>query len=156
MKDKILEYAYFLLSKKDYTEQELLNKFKSRFPEGTGFFEQVLDKLKEYNYINDEKYFQNYVKSKSLSSYGPYYIKMKLQNKGIYKSIEEISDLINKNFDQKEQIRQLLSKKKYSSKKYNKYQLKKKYFDFLIRRGFDMNIINQVLQEDLIDESYFS
>lgn len=156
MDSEILEYAYRLIGRKDYSEAEIRRKFKSRFPDGTGFFDSVIHKLKDYRYIDDAKFFTQYVRSKAVAGYGPHYIRYKLKDKGIYESKEKIEALINKDFDQFTLMKELVQRKRYSKKKYDPYQIKKKYFDFLLRRGFDTSLIRKVLQEELIDESNIS
>lgn len=156
MESDILIYAYRLLGRKDYSEAELRKKFNSRFPDGAGFFDDVVYKLKDYGYIDDSKFFNNFVRSKILAGYGPNYIRFKLLEKGIIKSREIITELIDSQCDQVELAKQVMRKKNYSYSKYNFYQIKKKYFDFLTRRGFDTSLIIKVLQEELSDESNFS
>lgn len=71
-------YAIFLLNLSAQTEGEITRKMLRR-----GYvshvIEEVVDRLKEYDYINDEKYIENFVNSmKSYRTYGYFAIKQKL------------------------------------------------------------------------------
>lgn len=156
MDNDLLTYAYRLLSRKDYTELELRKKLKSRFPSETGFFDTIIDKLKAYNYIDDEKYTTRYTLSKCKSGYGPRYIRYKLKEKGIQVDQEQISLIIENEIDLAMIASNLIQQKLKRNRNQNISSLKKKYFDFLTRRGFDTHLILKVLQEELRDESYFS
>jgi regulatory protein len=153
MNSKILNYCLNILSKKDYTEYEIRTKLRKKFNNEN--IEDIIKYLKEYNYINDNRYTNNFIERKFKAGYGQYYIVKKLYEKGIKISYNDACNIINENNDIKIKVKELLSKKIIFEKHTDAIKLKKKCFDFLLRRGFDIGVINEVIQEVFKDESDF-
>ena len=152
MNSKIREYCLNILSKKDYTEYELKKKLKKKFENED--FAEIVSYLKSFGYINDEKFLNNFILNKFRAGYGQYYIQHKLFEKGIRVTPEKIVEIISEEYDIEEKIKEVL-KKKGIMKNTVEPTVKKRYFDFLLRRGFDTNSIHKVMQEVLKDESNF-
>ncbi len=152
MNSKIRDYCLNILSKRDYTEYELRKKLKKKFENKN--FDEIVSYLKSYGYIDDEKFLNNFTLNKFKAGYGQYYIQHKLFEKGIRVSLEKIVEIISEEYDIEEKIKEIL-KKKGIMKNTSELAVKKRYFDFLLRRGFDTNSIHKVMQEVLKNESNF-
>ncbi len=80
--EKVKSYAYRLLSKKDYFEQELKQKLLLK-----GFslavVQEVINDLKEKNLLNDEKLLERYKEKALLKGKSSVNLKQKLYRKGI-------------------------------------------------------------------------
>jgi len=146
-KDKASNYAMYLLAKKDRTKKEITIKLKDK-----GFDDEiihsVMDKLEEYNYINDEAYCEKYINDKTkFSKYGVNKIKLKLYAKGVDKEIisKEIVKIDN---DLELENALVLAQKKLSSiKESDKYKIKAKLSNHLMTKGFSYDTIRKVFSQ---------
>jgi regulatory protein len=77
----VLQYAFYLLSRQDYTEKALKKKLSERFPDNPEFYDDCIDKCKSYEYINDERFALRYAKKLAESGNGVLKIKQKMYNK---------------------------------------------------------------------------
>ena len=147
---KALNYAIQLLSRKDRTIKEITDKLNEK-----GFDIEikngVLDKLKEYNYLNDEVYCEKYINDKiKFSKYGKNKIKANLYLKGVDKDIisQKIIE-IDSNIEYDRAL-ELARKKLPSLQKYDKIKIKAKLGNHLISKGFDFDVVNKVIREVII------
>ncbi|MCX7759755.1 MAG: RecX family transcriptional regulator [Hydrogenothermaceae bacterium] len=134
----IKSYTYYLLSKKDYFEEELKEKLLKK-----GFnlndIQEIINKLKEDGILNDEKLLERY-KEKSIQK-GESYLKLKkkLYSKGVE----------NLNISFEEELQSALNLLKRSFKK-------EKNFDnvvkFLKNRGFRYSVIMEAAEKFLKEE----
>jgi regulatory protein len=102
---------------------------------------QVLSKLEEKKYIDDEEYTKIYIQMKS-SSKGPKMLEYELRKKGIS------PDLITKHLsliDEQEAISHLLKKKMTSLKTKSKQQKILSLKSYLFSKGFDRSAIEKEL-----------
>ena len=111
-KTKVFKYITY----KKRTEQEVRNKFKGQIEEE--MLEEIIDYLKEANYLNDydfiERQVNEYMNLKTLSIKE---IKYKLMTKGLDRKL--IEEYIDKNYD---------SLNEYEKKCIEKIKQKKKHF----------------------------
>ncbi len=144
-----LNYAYKLLSSKDFFKDELYKKIDKKF--GYEEAERVVAYLEELGYINDEKVAYNYIRYKLKSGYGPYYISNKLYLKGYHKDISFIEEVAEKeNIDMDEYILRYSKRyiKENSDEPYKDYI---KCINFLKNKGYSHNrIMNIVKKEDFL------
>lgn len=146
-REKALNYAMSLLSKKDRTKKEMIDKLRDK-----GFDEDitnhVLNKLSEYNYINDENYCKRYINDKiKFSKYGINKIKAKLYNKGVDRDIisREIVKIDN---DLELENALLYARKKLNSiKEKDSYKIKAKLSNHLATKGFNYDTVKKVFSE---------
>ncbi|MCY6482832.1 recombination regulator RecX [Clostridium aestuarii] len=142
---KILEKSY-------KTEKEISDKLiKKEFEEKV--VARVMVFLKEYNFVDDCKYADMFIREK-ISSSGKSKMKFMLLKKGISK---ELIDEKFKNIDcslEKDAAFKLAQKKYNIIKKSENNYMKtyKKIGNYLASRGFDYNIINNVLTEVVNEE----
>ena len=126
LKTKVLKYIMF----KKRTEQEVRQKFRQDSGE---LLDDVIEELKELNYINDENYINKAINEfKNLKNMSIKEIEYKLITKGIKKDI--IEDYIYKN---KEELinYELNSAKNIFLKKQNTMQTEQ-IIDYLKKKGY--------------------
>lgn len=144
LKDEIQKaesYAIKLLSKFLKTEFEVKKKLKER-GYSDSITKQVIDKLKNYGYVNDESFSNNY-KSFNEQSKSEYVIKQQLKLKGISDNI-----ISNLSFDKNCEF---LSAQKNANKWIkNKEHTKENMFklsNFLYGKGFKSETIKKVINQ---------
>lgn len=135
LKELLLFRAYSILSKRDYTEKEMIMKLKMEFP-GKAPFEKVIEVLKEKTYIDDYSYAKNYIENKKISKKKIFY---DLSLRGIKREIIEEIYAESSN-DEKEQILKLIEKIKGKDEK--------KSIEYLLRRGYNLRDIFEVIKEN--------
>ncbi len=82
------EYALFLLSRRPRTEQEVVVALKRRGVDDEEIAE-IVNKLKEWGYLNDQEYARDFVRFKMQKIFGPPVIKSELIKRGISPEIAE-------------------------------------------------------------------
>lgn len=120
--------------------------------------EKVIDFLKEYKLLDDEKYAEAYIKEK-IKNQGKNKIMYALINRGILKEIiEEKLSLIDD--EQEKQAAIILAEKKYSiilKSENDPRKIYKKLGDYLIGKGYNFQVVkvalNKILKE-VSDEEY--
>src|SRR5215212_4684210 len=89
-----LDYAYRLLARRDYSEQELSTKLLAK-----GFTEEAVThtvtRLKEHKYLNDSRLAADQIERLTAQGFGPEGIKAKLAQKGF--SSETIAHALTTN-----------------------------------------------------------
>ncbi|MFR5264161.1 recombination regulator RecX [Clostridium sp.] len=136
---RIVEKAY-------KTEKEMVDKLLQKGYEGI-IIEKTIAFLKEYNFLNDEKYTLMYAKDKSKIQ-GKNKIKYSLMKKGIDKEIiENTLDSIDNNVEEETAYNLAIKKYRILSKKENdKYKLNQKLIRFLLGKGYDYGLIKDVIK----------
>lgn len=114
------------LKKKGYDESTISN---------------VIDKLKEYNYINDRTFAESYV-STYKTKYGKNMLKTKLMEKGVAKSI---IDEVLENYETNEVVIDKLLAKKVGKNQLT-HEFVTKCIRFLSSRGFSFDEINSAIK----------
>lgn len=138
IKDK--NYLISLLSKKNYSTNEIILKLKNKNISNDNI-NYLIEYLKNNNLLNDENYFNEYIECLNLKNYGYYKINEKLIQKGFKQELE-----YNKNIEL-EKINNILPA---LIKKYNKESQNKKIIlikNSLLNNGFDFDLINEVLKK---------
>lgn len=142
LKTKVLKYILF----KKRTEQEIRQKFKEYSGE---LLDDVIEELKELNYINDETYIQRAINEfKNLKNMSIKEIEYKLMTKGIKKDI--INNYIYTN---KEDLLEyeINSAKKIFVKKKNTLQTEE-IINYLKKKGYLQETI-KIAEEDISKEN---
>lgn len=140
IKKRAQSMAYFLLSKRDYSEKELFLKLLSKYREKV-VVKGVVDEFVNLGYINDYDYGESYIKS---HNYGKKKMEFMLLQKGLSQST--IRELLADFKD--EEIEEI---KKQWLKLGNKEKEKK--ILSLMRKGFEYRDIQKALRE-LEDNNY--
>lgn len=144
-------YAIFLLGRQDYTESKLRSKIKQVHPEAEP--EKIILKMKEYGYINDERFAERYVQSLLHSQCGMAKIKQKMYSKGFPREIiDSVSSMENvQEYDFKASALEL-KLKLYGEDPITDQKLKQKALNKLLRAGFDFSAARYAVetkQEDV-------
>lgn len=144
----LLGYSFWLLSRRDYGEAELTKKFRQKvksfgisLEEGESKITEVLKRLKELNYLDDEKFVRRFLATRVEGSpRGKYLLKFELKKKGIP---EELFEKAWEEGGYSEEIlaERLLEQKKRQFARFSGDKRKKKIFSLLASRGFSGDII---------------
>ena len=141
--DKIRFKILDLLSRREHSFKEIIDKLKNRVNSEKRLFEE-LTKLKEENLQSDERFAESYTRSRSVKGFGPEKISFELKSRGISENL--ISKIVYS-----EQINWMEIIKKEFSKKFivnndfteNDISRAKK---FLLQRGFEFDQINKLFK----------
>ena len=139
--------AMNLLKDRDFTEHALRGKLKEGYyPEDS--IRIAIEYVKSYGYIDDRRYVENYVNFKSVSK-SRYQIKNFLLQKGVDKNL--ISEVCDKYYETSENSERKLIEKLISKRKVDIFNItreeKSKLLGYLTRRGFQIDLINGVINE---------
>lgn len=143
------ESALKIIERTLKTEKEVIRRLEKK-----GFEKSTIDKtiifLEKYNFVDDSKYVKCYIKEK-LNVDGKKKIKFNLLKKGIEESTIDAGFKIYDDYEE-EYVNSLkrIAEKKYNSLKMNnldKIKLKKRLYDYLIRKGYSWSEIKLVLNE---------
>ena len=138
----IYNKALDLVSRREHSRHELMQKLDKRYPETDPIIEEVLDKL-EFNQILDDKRFaEMYLNSRARKGFGPKKIEMELHSKKVDSFF--ISNAVEAYESWLENAQKEL-KKKFKNNKPTDYQSKMKQKQFLFTRGFSSPIIDKIL-----------
>ncbi|MCR4840993.1 MAG: recombination regulator RecX [Lachnospiraceae bacterium] len=145
-------YALSLLSDREYSSKMLMDKLSS-----TGYSSEhaeiIIDYVKSFHYLDDERYAENYIRSR-MQSKSRRYLERKLYEKGISKELSEeiFSKLEEENCNEspsdieKNIIRRELSKK-LKSVDPNDHERITKVTAALVRKGFNYSDINESVSD---------
>jgi regulatory protein len=139
--------ATFLCSKSEKCTSEILEKLKLwGLPSDEA--EQVIEKLVEEKYIDDERFARAYVKDKfRLNHWGKQKIAHMLRAKNIAPEIQEIAFEEIEDEGYSDELHKLLTDKLKSTKGKDKYDTRNKLMRFAMGRGFESGQIYAILKE---------
>lgn len=134
--------ALDFLSRRDYSYLELFNKL-SKYTDDEIAIRSVLDEMVSKNFLNEERYIEAFINSKS-RKFGSKKIRYLLCSK--VGNSDLVNDIYSKTEINELQIacEQLI--KKYPSPPQDNKE-RAKYLRFLLNRGFSYEIINQALAQ---------
>mgnify|MGYP001476945293 CR=1 FL=1 len=133
--------ALDILSRREHSSYELKTKLK-KFETDEKDLNQLIQKLKASNFVDDRRFATAFIKSKSQSGYGPSYISQYLLKKGISSDLYDINLL---NIDWEYICREQFEKKR-RGKDIN-FKEREKILRFLAYRGFSYEIIKNALKD---------
>lgn len=128
-------------AKEDRCQQQVLEKLRS-FGLSEGVVEDFLINLIQNNYVDEERYARSFCSGKfKIKKWGRRKIVFELKKKKvssvcIQKGLEEIDES-----DYLETLQSLLEKKNALLKDKNQFVRKKKIVDFLIRKGYESELV---------------
>lgn len=120
---------------------------KKNFDDST--IKNTIEKLKEYNFVDDRKFAQNYFESLSASK-GKRVISNKLKEKGI--SLEIINEILENVDDEDEIEKAKMIAEKFVKNRQNDTKCKQKCLAHLIYKGYDYNVAQQATNYALEDK----
>lgn len=108
----------------------------------------IINRLKEEKFIDDSRFTRFFVRDKlRLNKWGRIKISYALRNKKISPDICESALQSINNEEYKEILREEMSKKNRSMKESNMYKRKGKLYQFAAQRGFESDLIYQLISE---------
>lgn len=127
--------SLFLLSRRDYTEKEMLKKLREKYREYSQLI-KVVEKLSERGYIDDYDYTRSYIERSRDSKR---MIEYKLKLKGISREVidEVFSVSESKDIDEIKRLLPRISKRE-----------ERKQIEYLMRKGFSYEDIRTAMKED--------
>lgn len=135
-KTKILKYVIY----KKRSENEIRVKFQKEIDED--MLDDIIQELKENQYISDEKYIQRAVNEfMALKNLSLKQIKYKLQSKGI--GVNLIEDYFQEHDDDLKEY-EVKSANNIISKKYD--QPAEEIIQFLLKKGFEYDNVKEALE----------
>ena len=134
--------ALDLVSRREHSRHELMQKLDKRYPNTTPIIEDVLDKLETNKILDDERFAEMYLNSRARKGFGPRKIEMELHSKKVDSFF--ISNAVEAYESWLENAQREL-KKKFKDQKPTDYQSKMKQKQFLFTRGFSSPIIDKIL-----------
>lgn len=143
---KLLQRVYRLLSIRPRSEKEIrdyLARKKAQKPD------EIIEKLKEQDLVNDERFAREWVEARRKKK-GKIAIKLELLQKGISKEIIGEAISLQQSAISEENIAQkLLDKKINLWKNLSSMEFRRKATGFLMRRGFEYEVVKQVVEKFL-------
>ena len=134
--------ALDLVSRREHSRHELMQKLDKRYPATSPIIEEVLDKLEINKILDDERFAEMYLNSRARRGFGPKKIEMELNSRKVNSLF--ISNAIEAYETWLENAQKVL-KKKFKDQKPVDYQSKMKQKQFLFSRGFSAPIIDKLL-----------
>jgi len=150
IEEKLHDKVLRLISRFPKTEKELKDYILKK-----GYSKEIsqkeINRLKEYDLIDDDNYVENYVKSNR--KYSIRMLKNKLYKKGVPGKIIE-KHLSGEDIQKKElKILKKLAKKKFKRvDTLGEKEQKEKVFAYLARKGFNFDDINKIVKKILRDK----
>ena len=139
---QIYNKALDLVSRREHSQYELIQKLNKRFPETMPIIEEVVKKLAVKNILNDERFAEMYLNSRARKGFGPKKIEMELNFKKVDSSFIAIAIAEYESWTENAQNELL---KKFKGVKPTDYNSKMKQKQFLFNRGFSSQIIERIL-----------
>ena len=134
--------ALDLVSRREHSRHELMQKLDKRYPATSPIIEEVLDKLEINKILDDERFAEMYLNSRARKGFGPKKIEMELNSRKVNSLL--ISNAIEAYESWLDNAQKVL-KKKFKDQKPVDYQSKMKQKQFLFSRGFSAPIIDKLL-----------
>ncbi|WP_368489903.1 recombination regulator RecX [Clostridium sp. BJN0013] len=149
---KCKSYALRIIEKSYKTEKQMYDKLIKSFDDS--IVKECIEFLKEYNFIDDNKFAEIYIKEK-IYSQGKNKIKYSLIKKGIKESVvnEKLCSIDN---SLEEKIAFDMAKKKYyliikSENNINKVY--NKLGNYMVKNGYDFDLVRHILKKIMKDHS---
>jgi regulatory protein len=136
-----LAKAMKLLARRDHSVKELQQKLKPYYPASE--IESVIERCLQENWLNDARFAERYIRSRSASGYGPLRIALELQQKGVEKDVIRLALREAKIDWQALLIRLLARRQPLPDDVAARYKLQ----SALQRKGFSLDLIHRSLPE---------
>jgi regulatory protein len=146
---KTFDRAVNLLTYKPRSVKELRERLLEKTWTNEEIVDAVLEKLKEYNYLNDEQFAKEFAASKLRQKpIGKRVLKQKLAHRKLDK--ETVDEAIERAFEETpeaEIIKQAVAKRLRLKGKPETRQDAKKFYDYLLRQGFSYDLVSRKMRE---------
>ncbi|MFH1284653.1 MAG: regulatory protein RecX [Candidatus Peregrinibacteria bacterium] len=150
--DKLLQYAFYIISRKRYTAHEMRKKLKAYCSKhfggdcGEELVNEVAGRMEELKYLDDEQFARDFVSERlRLRPRGKTIIRQELKFKGVERDlIESVFDEIYT--DESEAAAAALEKRAGKLSKYPVPARKHKAYQFLLSKGFKRDAIYRAIE----------
>lgn len=147
--------AVWHLARRDMTEKQVREKLvrKGIFPKDV--IDEMIQKCVDNNWINDERYAENFLRSKQeYGKLGKNAIRVELMKKGV--STDITNDVLSEVDSESERERavELVKSKLYSTRNLEKQKRINRLLGLLARKGYSSSIAYDVIREVLDSEIY--
>lgn len=145
--EKARNYAFLLLKFRLRSEHEIYERLKrKKFEEGV--IKEVLEFLKEKNFVDDNLFTKAWIESRLKKTFGLKRLKQELRIKGINKEIidSQISE-IKKNYSESEIVAKIVKERFNKLKDIDPRKARMRVYGYLLRRGFPSEIVLQILNQ---------
>jgi regulatory protein len=152
-KQRVKEKAYQFLARRAHSEKELRTKLANKGFE-QNLLDEVVSELRQQKLLDDAAFAKSFVRNRlSNKPLGEFALRQELRKKGVAE--DQIKFVLQTAYADKDQIeyaRELVQKKRPQYEKLDEQAKKKRLADFLIRRGFDWELVKEVVNERLTSE----
>ena len=145
---KALNTALRILTRRDHSRQELSRKLQAR-----GYVEKtindVISECERFDYINDERTAQVFIRRLQRKGYGRKRIQFELNLKGLHgQNIQRILSKHVSDADERQSAKRIYKKnsKRFNREK-NELKRKDKIYRFLHSRGYSQTVISEVVDK---------
>lgn len=153
--DKYLNGTLRFLSYRGRSEKEIRDYLQKKNAPAE-VIEKIIAYCKEYNFLDDEKFAKDWVRSRTTYRLkSKWIIKMELQKKGIDPEIidKTLNSKDNEEINDSQQVKKLIEKLLSRYKGLSRDVLYQKLGGFLARRGFSWEIIKKSI-DDILKSEY--
>jgi regulatory protein len=150
---KAKKYAYRLISKRLYTEQEIAHKLKKK-QFNPLVIKRILVELRDYSYINDLEFARLWIKTRMrLKPKGEALLRVELLKRGINKEVanQALAEVL-KDYNQEKIVFNLVKQRISRLKLDFSLKSRSKIFSFLERRGFPSPLISRTVRQIFKDD----
>lgn len=140
--DGVRRSAFWHLGRRDHSEQELREKL-ARKTDNAQWIDTVISECINYDYVNDPRFIENFIRASQSKGFGFTRIKRDLQRKGI--DTNALNDAVADEYYDYVTSAAALLRAKYSSA-LGRAHLKQKAIAFLRGKGHDFDDILQAIQ----------
>jgi len=138
---QVFDYACWLLARRSYSTKELLEKFHTRFIPDEQIFSNALEKLEKLGLQSDEGFTESFIRGHP--AWGRRRLVLELKRRGIEEEMIEM--FLPNDADELARCREALEKKLRGEEVPKEYKERQKLSAFLARRGFNLDVIREVM-----------
>lgn len=148
-----MDRAMNLLTYKPRSEQELRDRLLEKIWTNSGIVDEVIEKLRGYDYVNDEKYAASLAASKLRQKpVGRHRLRQELRRKKLDPEVVESAlEIAFDEVSEEDLIDEAVEKRLRIKGVPGTHADKKKLFDHLVRLGFDYELVRNRLNEFRIE-----
>jgi regulatory protein len=146
---KTMTRAFNILSVKAYSVADMRRRLLEKDWTTPEIVDAVLEKLKEYNYLNDEQFAKTFAASQIRQKpVGKRILKQKLAMKKLDKeTVDDALEQVLEETPEAEIIERAISKRLRLKGKPETREDSKKFYDYLLRQGFSYDLVSNKMRE---------
>lgn len=148
-REKTMNRAFNILSVKAYSVADMRRRLLEKDWTTPEIVEAVLEKLKEYNYLNDEQFARSFAASQIRQKpVGKRVLQQKLAMKKLDKeTVDEALEQVLEETPEAEIIERAIEKRLRLKGKPETREDSKKFYDYLLRQGFSYDLVSSKMRE---------